>query len=645
MYTTIKAFALALLTVVACGCSSYDPADDKTPNKKADAGARISGASSTELPMDVHSQSRPNEVRVTHARLDLTLDFKNKTIHGTVALDLDRLKKDAPLVLDTDSLSIDAVTGADGKPRKFELGKKDALLGQALTIELADGDKSVTVKYATSPNASALQWLTKEQTFSQKGEYLYTQGQAILTRSWIPLQDTPGVRMTYAATIRGPKEMRVVMSANSRKDDGDGVYSFAMEKPIPSYLFALACGHIEFAKISERCGVFADPLFLKKSVAEFADTEKMLQKCEEKYGAYEWGRYDILVLPPAFPFGGMENPTLTFATPTIVTGDKSLVALVAHEMAHSWSGNLVTNATWRDFWLNEGFTVYLEQRIMELVYGEERAILEISTSLSGLEKEVLELPPKDQILHIDLTGRNPDDAMTAIAYDKGAAFLRRLEEVFGRDTFDAFLQGYFKAHAFKSITTEMFLDYLDEHLLKKNPTAAKLVDVNTWVFKPGLPKTMAKVKSGSFVTVDEVREIFMDIHRFPPASPHAKWSYHEWLYFLEGLPDSTDDSPVGLTEDYFESLESAGFASRFNPNPEIRCAFLTLAMKHKHYRYAGDAMEFLANMGRRKFILPIFKQMVKTQQGKQLAEELYGAIETRVHSITLNSLKKIMGKK
>jgi leukotriene-A4 hydrolase len=592
--------------------------------------------------MDAHSQSRPNEVRVQHARLELTLDFANKIIHGTVALEIHRLKQDAPLILDTDDLTIESVVGADGKARVFTLGKSDPLLGTSLSIQLAESDEEVTVNYATSPKAKALQWLTKDQTFSRKGEYLYTQGQAILTRSWIPLQDTPGVRMTYTAKITAPKEMRVVMSANVREDVGPGVYSFAMDKPIPSYLIALACGHIEFQKISDRCGVFADPMFLKKAVAEFADTETMLKKCEAKFGAYAWGRYDILVLPPAFPFGGMENPTLTFATPTIVTGDKSLIALIAHEMAHSWSGNLVTNATWRDFWLNEGFTVYLEQRIMEIVYGYNRAEMEIATGTAGLRQDVAQLPERDQILHIDLTGRNPDDAMTAIAYDKGAAFLRRLEIVFGRETFDAFLQGYFKAHAFQSITTDVFLKYLDAHLLQSDPEKAKTIDVQKWVFQPGVPKTIVDFVPKSFLMVDQVREAFLMGHDFPEGSPHPKWNYHEWLYFLNKLPTSTEATPDQLEVVFFERIKGA---IQNNPNPEIRCAWLTNAMKNRHFGFTGDAMEFLENMGRRKFIVPIFKELVKTPEGKASAEDLYGGIAHRLHSITLKSLDEIMGKK
>lgn len=584
------------------------------------------------LPMDHHSLSNPNAVRVTHIALDLTLDFEAKTVRGTVRLDFVRMEPRAPLILDTQSLTIVGIRGTDGKPRKHTSGKADRLLGQALRIEIADGDSSVTIEYSTAPESAALQWLARVQTAGAKMPYVYTQGQAILTRSWIPLQDTPGVRVTYEARVRAPKDMTVVMSAAERGTD-EGVFVFKMPQAIPSYLIAMACGDIAFGKISDRCGVFADPTILASAVKEFSDTEKMLSQCEAKFGTYGWGRYDLLVLPPAFPFGGMENPTLTFVTPTIIIGDKSLVALVAHELAHSWSGNLVTNATWRDFWLNEGFTVYLEHRIMELVFGKERAAMEIETSVRELRKEVAELPKKDQILHIDLTGRNPDDAMTAIAYDKGAAFLRRLDEVFGRETFDDFLQAYFKAHAFQSITTARFLEFLDKNLLSKDPKLAAKVDVNNWVFGSGLPDTLPTMHSKGFSDVsDYLLELIR--HNPKPLLDTRNWITHQWLELLAGAP--ADMSP----EQVDEWDQRFGFA--FNDNPEIRCAFLVLALDRGQMGLLGAAMDFVREIGRRKFVLPIFKSMTKSEEGRTMARQLFAEIKDKLHSITRNSVAKIV---
>ncbi|MCA8958330.1 MAG: M1 family metallopeptidase, partial [Planctomycetes bacterium] len=489
------------------------------------------------------------------------------------------------------------------------------------------------IHYATSPEARALQWLTKEQTAGGKQPFLYTQGQAILTRSWVPLQDSPGVRMTYAARVRAPQGLRVVMSAGERGTDG-AVFTFAMRDRIPPYLIALACGDLAFAPISARCGVFADPSVLAGAKQELGDMETMVQKCEQYFGAYRWGRYDVLIMPPAFPFGGMENPTLTFATPTILVGDKSQVALIAHELAHSWSGNLVTNATWRDFWLNEGFTVFLEQRIMELVFGKERAAMEIATGDAGLRKEIAELPAKDQVLHIDLTGRNPDDAMTAIAYDKGAAFLRRLEAVFGRDAMDRFLSAYFSAHAFQSITTETFLKFLDQHLLQSDPARKKKVDVHAWVFEPGLPKSMPELHPRGFAEVEAFRTAWLATGKMPADAKPGTWITHQWLHFLAGL--QSDPDVLRRVDQRF------GLAS--SPNGEIRSAFLTRALELHLFDFVSHTMDFVSQVGRRKLVLPLVKALMshKDKSGEPHAREILVRFGPRFHFITRRSIEQLV---
>ena len=306
------------------------------------------------------------------------------------------------------------------------------------------------------------------------------------------------MRVTYSAVVRTPKELVAVMSApNDPNAPRNGEYHFRQRNAIPSYLIALAVGDLQFRAIGSRTGVYAEPSVADRAAAEFADTEKMLQAAQDLYGAYRWGRYDLLVLPPSFPFGGMENPSLTFATPTILAGDKSLVSLVAHELAHSWSGNLVTNATWSDFWLNEGFTVYVERRILEKIYGRPREEMEAVLGRQELEAELAKLPPGDQILHIDLKGRDPDDGVTSVPYEKGALLLRSLEEKFGRERFDAFLREYFDHFAFQSITTGIFVDYLQKHLLNGNTD----IPLDEWLNKPGLPATAPRPVSDAFEKV------------------------------------------------------------------------------------------------------------------------------------------------
>src|SRR5262249_14285620 len=311
-------------------------------------------------------------------------------------------------------------------------------------VGVATKAQSVRVHYATGPQASGLLWLGRELTASKKHPFLYTQSEAIHARSWIPLQDSPGVRVTYSARLHTPAGMLAVMSAtNDPKNPRNGEHRFKLKQAIPPYLIALAVWDLAVGALRARAGVYAEPGVVKKAAAEFGDLEKMVEAVEELYGPYRWGRYDVLVLPPSFPFGGMENPRLTFLSPTVLAGDRSLVSLLAHELAHSWSGNLVSNATWSDFWLNEGFTVYLERRIVEKVYGEKRAAMEAVLGRRSLEREIADLKLSDQVLHIDLKGRDPDDGLTDIPYEKGALFLKHLEAAFGRTKFDAFLKSYF----------------------------------------------------------------------------------------------------------------------------------------------------------------------------------------------------------
>lgn len=425
---------------------------------------------------DPHSFS--NFALVSHPQLslDLTADFDKQQLHGFVELQLDWHHPDVrELILDSRDLTIKKVIGqsADGKwlQLSHSLGEKSPTHGQALRIEFPSQFPKVRVYYHTSPQASGLQWLTKEQTSEKQQPFMYSQSQSIHARSWIPLQDTPAVRLNYQARIHTPKELLAVMGAdNSANTDKDGDYFFRMPQAIPAYLIALAIGDLEFKAMSERTGVYAEKVWLDKAVAEFSDTEQMMQVASTLYGEYPWGRYDLLILPASFPFGGMENPRLSFITPTVIAGDKSLVSLIAHELAHSWSGNLVTNASWHELWLNEGFTNYVENRIMEQVYGSERALLERQLSVQDLQNDLDQLDPKDTLLVTDYTGRDPDDAFTQVPYVKGMLFLQFLEQRVGRAAFDPFLKNYFQTFAFQTMDTEKFLRYLRKTLLNDPST-------------------------------------------------------------------------------------------------------------------------------------------------------------------------------
>lgn len=606
--------AAAMLALAAC----YSVPRDRRPS----------------FPMDIHSHAEPERVRVTHASLDLEVDHAQSELRGTVVLSLDRADHESPLVLDAKGLVVESVTGADGGARNWSIGPEDANLGSALTVELLWADKTVRIAYRTTERSEALQWLGPDQTADREAPFLFTQGQSILTRTWIPIQDSPGIRITYDARIRAPQGQTVVMSAEMVGPGEDGSFRFRMDRPIPPYLIALACGRLEFRPISPRCGIWAEPSVVLKARFEFADTEKMIEAAEALFGPYRWGRYDVIVLPPSFPFGGMENPCLTFATPTVLAGDRSLVSLVAHELAHSWSGNLVTNATWSDFWLNEGFTVYFESRIMERLYGGERARMEAMIEIADLEREMGELEPRDQILHIDLRGRHPDDGFSGIPYVKGALFLRRIEEVFGRGRFDRFLRSYFDSHAFQSITTSRFIAFLQGELFAQDRELAAQIDLHRWIEEPGLPSDAPRPTSKALADVD------VQIDRWsegtaPAALDTREWVTQQWIHFLEGIAGALDSGAMARLDEAFRFTESG--------NAEVLTVWLRLAIAHGYAAADVRLEDFLMTVGRRKFLEPLYKEMAKTGAGRARAGAIYARARPRYHAVSTATIDQVLG--
>ncbi|MBL9079594.1 MAG: M1 family metallopeptidase [Planctomycetes bacterium] len=584
---------------------------------------------------DPHSYARPHEVHSTHLDLDLRLDFERHIAEGTVTHTLQRLDPAAPFVVDSAGLEITAIVDQDGNELHATWPTQpDPVLGTERSIRLLPTTTRVRIAYRTAPDAEAMQWLAPEQTNGGTQPFLFTQGQAILTRSWIPLQDSPAVRVTWTARVQAPPGLVPVMSATQRGHDGP-VHTFAMDKPVPPYLIALACGDLVSRDISARCAVWAEPKTIDLAASELADMEAMVQACEQLFGPYRWGRYDVLVLPPSFPFGGMENPCLTFATPTILAGDRSLVSLIAHELAHSWSGNLVTNATWRDFWLNEGFTVHLENRIMEHVYGPDRAAMEVALGMHELASELRTLPAADQVLHVDLSGRNPDDGMTGVPYQKGAAFLRRLEQLVGRPAMDAFLRQWFDEHAFRSVTTATFLAFLDERLLRGRPDRDQ-VDVARWVTAAGLPTDAPVPDSVLFAAVD--RELGRWRGGTEPAQLATDgWVTQQWLRFLAGL--ETASAP---RTDQLAALDHA-FEFTRSGNSEILAAWLVLATRHGYPAIDRRRELFLMTVGRRKFLKPIYEALLATEGGKDRALAIYRKARPRYHAVSQRTLDAMLG--
>ena len=589
---------------------------------------------------DIHSFAKPEVARVTHVALDLTADFATKTLSGRAVLTLQRAPGATAVVLDTRDLTIERVADAVGQALSFALGDLDPVRGRALTVQLPAGITEIAVAYRTSPTAEALQWLAPAQTAGGRHPYLFSQGQAILTRTWIPTQDSPGVRQTYTARMVVPRELRAVMSAEQVTPDGVEVaggraFEFRLAQAVPPYLIALAVGDIAFQPLGPRTGVFTEPSVLPAAAKEFGELEQMVTSAEALLGPYRWGRYDLLVLPPSFPFGGMENPRLTFATPTIIAGDRSLVSLVAHELAHSWSGNLVTNATWSDFWLNEGVTTYVENRIMEAIYGAERAAMLDVLERETLQGELSTLPAADTVLHIDLAGRNPDDGMTQVPYAKGSALLRLMEETLGRERFDAYLRSYFDRYAFQSITSAVFLQDVNQQLLKGDAALAATLRLDEWVYKPGLPENAPRPRSAAFEAVEGQVAVLAGGARAATLAPAAAgWSTQEWLHFLGKLPPTLSAAQIADLDKTF-GLTGRG-------NSEILFAWMRIAIRHR-YQPAMPALErFLTSQGRRKFLRPLYEDLMATDWGKAEARRIYTTARPLYHAVSVGTIDTIV---
>lgn len=622
----------SLLVVSVIGCSEKPAPEVQSVTPQAEPKVDVAPRefAGMDVARDYHSYANQDEIKVTHISLELTADFEQKVLSGSATLNIERISDEADsLVLDTRDLVISKVHSL-GQDVSFALADADPNLGSALTISLPHEAEQVTVEYQTSPNASGVQWLTPEQTAGKVHPFLFTQAQAIHARSFIPLQDSPSVRVTYDAVIRTPPELLAVMSASNTPDTPrDGEYEFKMPQPIPSYLIALAIGDLQFKPMGKRTGVYAEPALLEAAAAEFEDTEAMLIATEKRYGPYSWDRYDLLILPPSFPFGGMENPRLSFITPTVIAGDKSLVSLIAHELAHSWSGNTVTNATWRDLWLNEGFTTYLTYRIMEIIYGTDRFNMEAVLGYQDLQADVSSLEQNDQIMAIDLRGRDPDDVFSNIPYEKGALFLRELEHKVGREAFDQFLLEYFEHFAFKSITTDEFMIYLNEKLISKYPDKLDGARIQAWVFDNGIPEGAPVPVSDAFDKIDAARAGWLDGSIDAKDINTVRWTVHEWLYFLNNLPEQLTETQLTALDDAFDLTNSK--------NNEIAHSWLMIAVANWYEPAFTRLHEYLVSIGRNKLVKPLYRELSKSPQGKALAKKAFAEARSGYHPLTVKA--------
>ncbi|MEN2712223.1 M1 family metallopeptidase [Sphingomonas sp. NPDC092331] len=588
---------------------------------------------------DAWTHAVPEVARVTHVDLNLDVDFASRTLSGVATLDVLAATGAKEIVLDIDDLDMISVTCPKGKPLPFTVGPRDKELGSALTVQL-EGNKQILIRYKTRPGASALQWLAPELTAGKRKPYLFSQGQPINNRSWIPTQDSPGIRQTWSATLTVPAGFVAVMSGDrldgekgQAAPDGKRSFRFRMDKPVPPYLVAMAVGDLAFKATGKRSGVWTEPSMLDAAAHEVGDVEKMIDAAQALYGPYRWGRYDMLVLPPSFPYGGMENPTLTFLTPTIITGDRSNTDVVAHELAHSWSGNLVTNATWSDSWLNEGFTTYFENRIMEAVYGKERAAMYADLDWDGLQRDIKDAGGSDAAttrLHGD-----PGATFGQLDYFKGSTFLRTIEAAVGRAKWDAYLRAYFDRHAFQPQTTAGFLADLRANLIKGDKALEAKLELDRWAYQPGLPGNAVHVTSATLAAVDAKLAAF---NAGGPASAvrPTGWATQQWLRFLNGLP--RQQTPARLAE-----LDATLGLSASN-NAYVRSAWAELAIANRYEPALPGIEEFVKRVGRGLLIYPIYKDlMAQGDWGKPIARRFYESAKAGYHPNAAAGVAKIVG--
>ncbi|MGA7615003.1 MAG: M1 family metallopeptidase [Thermoanaerobaculia bacterium] len=585
--------------------------------------------------IDPHSYFDDEQPRVRHLRLRWNLDFDRKEISGDVTLVFAEPCA-GPLDLDSKGLTIRSVTLPDGTVVPHMLADEEPILGQRLRLDLPAATKEARISYCTSPDAIALQWLTPAQTEGKQHPFLFSQCQAIHARSIIPLQDSPRARVTYEAEVNVPAQLSAVMSAGpaGEKREGDRhTFLFSMPQPIPPYLLAIAAGNLASRDVSSRVRVWAEPESVEDAAWEFGKTETMITTAEALFGPYEWDRYDMLILPPSFPYGGMENPRITFLTPTVIAGDRSLVDVVAHELAHSWTGNLVTNATMDHFWLNEGFTTWAERRILEALHGEEVAILGWAIGQNALDTSVERFGADSPLtrLRTDLEGIDPDDAFSSIPYEKGARFAVVLEREAGREKFDRFMRAYMEHFRFTSITSEEFIGFLEE----KMPGLAEKAKATEWLYGTGMPDNAPVFRSATLERLTKLAEGWAGGER-PSDADIENWDTRELLVYLQHLPRQMDRESLDWLDQHFD-LTSRG-------NYEILAEWLTIAAGSDYEPVFDRLREVLTRVGRMKYLRPLFLALGRHARTRKLAHEIFDAAKTSYHSLSRRVIEGVMEK-
>ncbi|GMH71266.1 hypothetical protein TrST_g3316 [Triparma strigata] len=612
----------------------------------ADDKARASNS------LDVTSLSNPSSGgRCTHLELKVELNFSTKTIAGTATYDVEIPKEgdntDNFVSFDCKDLIVNHTT-VNGGVAKFDLvtvpNMDVSTFGKSLRVYLPSNAAplstvKVSIDYSTTPQSSAIQWLPPEQTLGKKRPYLFTQCQAIHARTLLPCQDAPAVKVTYKATVTTPTWATCLMSAlsvSSPTDKGDGKSVHMWDQPVPvsTYLIAFCVGELESREISGRCRVWAEPGIVDAVAYEFAETEQFLKIAEDLTLPYQWGRYDVVSLPPSFPYGGMENPCLTFVTPTLLAGDRSLADVVAHEIAHSWTGNLVTNATWEHFWLNEGWTMWLQRKIMARQKNDVKFFdFDAIGGWKHLTDDVALLPEDFTRLIPKIGGSDPDDAFSGVPYEKGFNLLISLERIVGTPAFEDFAKAYLKRFKFVTVTSQEFKTYFESYFAGQEKIAG--FDWDRWFHLPGLPPTPTFDRSLA-QTSEDLGNAWLSFDMGKGAAPSAdisEWTTNQTTCFLDFMLVTLEkQGKGGVKSNTTRSMDRIyNFSS--SKNSEILHRFSLLSIGAEDSAILPVVLEFITTQGRMKFVRPCYRALYASKMGRKAAIATFKENRSFYHAI------------
>lgn len=623
--------------------------------------------------IDAATLSNVDDVRQKHISLSLKTDFRTKQIIGKASITFHTIKnKTTKVILDTFGLIIKSVVDHENNsPLTYEHQAPVETFGQALAIDIpvksqvSESKFTIDIFYETTDKGGAIQWLPPSQTENKVHPYLFTQGQAIHSRSFLPCQDCPGVKVTWDARVTVPKALTAVMSALGNGDAPENyststtehTFSFHQPVPVSTYLISLAVGELEFESIGERTGVWGERGVVERSAYEFASMEKMVKAGEEVCGEYVWTRYDVLVLPGSFPYGGMENPCLTFATPTLLAGDRSLSDVIIHEIVHSWMGNLVTNSNWKHFWLNEGWTMFVQRKIMQKLYGSPVAEFDACRSVKDLVDTVALFGTAHNFTRLCpcLTNVDPDDSFSRIPYEKGFHLLRYLETVVGgNDAFAPFIKAYVKEFAYKTLDSEDFKAFFMSYFASVD--GIHDIDWNLWFNGTGMPPVKNKFDESLAKEAVALKDRWVSGKGDGCESSDIQgWRAMQIMYFIdllqiEGEEESSNDDDNNsnsnssvFQEKYVLDLMDRLYGFTKSGNSEIRFRWQILCIKAEIEEIIPHAVKLLTEQGRMKFTRPLYRALYQSKMGREIARETFVKNQSRYHAICAKMVSRDLG--